>query len=324
MSEKLKVGDRVDRVMVVAKKVKRDFSGGKFLLFQFSDKDGILKGVCWDPTPEAEKKIRTDDIVRVEGEIQDYQGGLQLKVNHIEKLDEGQYDPSLFLPSSDRDTDRLYEYLIEVIGETGNSYIRGLLTSIFGDDGFKEKFLRAPAAKGWHHSYVGGLVEHVHDMTRIALAAAGIYPEVDRDLLIAGVLLHDLGKLDELSVNNHIEYSDMGRMLGHISMGVSFVDEYLGKMEGFPVELELRIKHMILSHHGQLQHGSPVVPMTLEALLLGYIDNLDAQVRGAAMVLEKTGGDSRWTEYVKLLDRFLYRGEAAAGGDEGEEVDRDG
>jgi len=314
VAEKLKVGDRVDRVMVVAKKIKRDFSGGKFLLFQFSDREGVLKGVWWSPSEEADRNINADDVVRVEGDVQDYQGTLQLKVNHIEKVDRGDFDPSIFLPTSARDTGTIYEEILGIIDSTANPHIRALLQAIFRDGGFRERFLLAPAAKGWHHSYVGGLAEHIHDMLKMSLAAASVYDEVDGDLLVAGVLLHDLGKLDELSVGNHIDYSDKGRLLGHISMGVSFLDEYLRGMEGFPFELELRLKHMILSHHGLLEHGSPVVPMTLEALLLNYIDNMDAQVRGAAMVLEKSSGDNRWTDYVKLLDRFLYRGSVA--GDE--------
>ncbi|HSG28164.1 MAG TPA: HD domain-containing protein, partial [Candidatus Krumholzibacterium sp.] len=176
------------------------------------------------------------------------------------------------------------------------------------------RFLKAPAAKGWHHSYVGGLVEHVGDMLRIAAAVSPVYPEVDRDLLVAGVLLHDLGKLSELKVSNHIEYSDRGRLLGHISMGVAFIDEYLRGMDDFPAGTEMSLKHMILSHHGQLEHGSPVLPMTVEALLLGYIDNMDAQVRGALMTLGRGGGEGNWTDYVKLLDRFLYRGASGDGG----------
>jgi 3'-5' exoribonuclease len=139
---------------------------------------------------------------------------------------------------------------------------------------------------------------------------ADVYPEIDRDLLVAGVLAHDLGKVEELEVTNRIDYSDAGRLLGHITLGTAFIDERIRGVAGFPPELALKLKHMILSHHGQLEHGSPVVPMTIEAILLHYIDNLDAQARGALQTLDKdTGRFGRWTEYVKLLDRFLYRGD---------------
>ena len=319
MAERINVGDRVDKVMVVAKKVARDYSGGRFLLLQFSDSEGVLKGVYWGVPYSVENSVMTNDILTVQGEVQEYQGALQIKVNSLEKLSSEEFDPTLFIPSSSRDTGAVYEEILAVTGKVENPYIRELLDAVFGNDSFRERFLKAPAAKGWHHSYVGGLAEHLFDMLKIALAVAEVYPEVDRDLLIAGVLLHDLGKLAELSVTNHIDYTDRGRLLGHISIGVEFLDEYLRGMEEFPVELELRLKHMILSHHGRLEHGSPVLPMTLEALLLGYIDNMDAQVRGALMSMERGGGEGNWTDYVKLLDRFLYRGGKDTGDEAGED-----
>ncbi|MBN1163317.1 MAG: HD domain-containing protein [Candidatus Krumholzibacteriota bacterium] len=323
MSGAYKIGDTVERVMVVAKKVRRDFTGGKFLLFQFSDREGVLKGVYWDPSFEAETKIKVDDIVRVKGEIQDYQGSMQLKVNWIEKLDENEYNPAVFLPVTSRDTDQIYDDILKMIASVNNEHIRALLQTIYGTESFRKDFLTAPAAKGWHHSYIGGLAEHVYDMATIANDIAEVYREADRDLLLAGVLLHDIGKLEELSVTNHIHYSDRGRLLGHICLGVEFLDEYLRGLNDFPPELETVLKHLILSHHGKLEHGSPVVPMTIEALLLNYIDNLDAQIRGALMELEKGGPhESSWTNYVKLLDRFIYRGQelegtAAEGEDDG-------
>ncbi|MBN2071985.1 MAG: HD domain-containing protein [Candidatus Krumholzibacteriota bacterium] len=323
MPENLKVGDSVNRIMVVAKKVKRDFSNGRFFLFQFSDKDGTVKGVWWDPAREADK-IKADDVVRVTGEIQEYQGALQIRVNYVELLAEGQYDPSAFLPSSSRDLDSLYSGIMEIIADVKNSDIARLLDTIFSDDQFRMRFLKAPAAKGWHHSYVGGLAEHLHDMARIAVSVSDVYEEVDRDLLLAGVFLHDLGKMSELSVSNHIDYSDRGRLLGHISMGVELLDEYLRGIGDFPTDLEVRLKHMILSHHGQLDHGSPVVPMTIEAMLLSYIDNLDAQVRGSLMVLGNSTGEGNWSDYVRLLDRFIYRGDGAGEAPGEEEGDEDG
>lgn len=324
MAKALNIGDRIDRVMIVAKKVRRDYTGGKFLLFQFSDREGTLKGVWWEPSKEAEDNIKANDVVRVEGEIQEYQGAPQLKVSGIEKLSEEDFDPSLFLPVSSRDLDAIYSSIMGSIEKMESRPLRLLLQTIFSNEGFRMRFLRYPAAKGWHHAYVGGLAEHVSDMLLLADAAAGVYEQVDRDLLTAGVLLHDVGKLEELTVTNHIDYSDRGRLFGHISLGVSFLDEYLRGIEDFPADLEMRLKHMILSHHGQLDHGSPVVPMTVEAMLLSYIDNMDAQVRGAIMAMDKNGGEGSWTEYIRLLDRFIYRGEGSEEDDGGEEVEEDG
>ncbi len=315
-----KVGDRVDKVMVVAKKVRRDFSGGKFLLFKFSDREGWLNGVLWDPPAEIESGIRVNDIVRVRGEIQDYQGSLQLKVSTMKKLDRGEFDPSEFLPVSPKPADQVYDALLKVIASVNDEHLRGLLQAVFEDEGFKKIFQKAPAAKGWHHAYVGGLAEHIHDMVQIALRTAEIYDSVNRDLLIAGVLLHDIGKLEELALTNHIDYSDEGRLLGHIALGFEMLESYLTGMESFPDHLKLELKHMILSHHGSLENGSPVVPMTVEALLLHYIDNMDAQVRGTLQVLVKSGSeDGNWTEYVRLLDRFIYRRREGAYGQEEED-----
>jgi 3'-5' exoribonuclease len=308
MTDRMAVGDRVERVMVVSKKIRRDFSGGKFLLFQFSDRDGVLKGVWWEPTREADTSIGVNDVVRVGGEITDYQGSLQLKVAWLEKLEEGQYDPSIFLPTTPRDGGEIFAEILDIVSSIGNGDLRQLLEGIFGREGFREGFLRAPAAKGWHHAWVGGLADHVIDMARLADRAAEIYPEVDRDMLMAGVLLHDIGKMEELSVTNHINYSDRGRLLGHITLGSEMLECAVREMPGFPEELAMRLKHMILSHHGNLEHGSPVVPMTVEAMLLHYLDNLDAQVRGTLTMIDKNGGEGGWTEYVKLLDRFIYTG----------------
>ena len=305
----LKVGDKVDRVVVVAKKVRREFPGGKFLLFQFTDRDGTLRGVLWDPPDPVADSIRTDDIVRVKGEIQEYQGSLQLKVGRIEKIEEGEYDPALFLPVSSRSVDEIYNDILQMISGVYDEHLRSLLETIFNNEMFKSNFLRAPAAKGWHHAYVGGLAEHIYDMARLAMKTADIYVEVDRDLLLAGVLLHDIGKIQELSVKNHIEYSDMGRLIGHIALGLEFLGDYMRGIDRFPEETAMRLKHMILSHHGSLENGSPVKPMTIEALLLHYIDNMDAQIKGALHVLEKdTRKSESWTEYVRLLDRFIYKG----------------
>lgn len=320
MQAGLKVGDRIDRVVVVAKKVRRSFSGGTFFLFQFSDKDGSMKGIMWDPPVDVEESVRVDDVVRIAGEVQEYQGSLQVKVGAMERMDPEQYNPSLFLPVSERDVEDIYVALLGFIDALSNDALRNLLNTIFGNAEFKKSFMQAPAAKGWHHSYIGGLAEHVYDMVRLGLRAAEVYPEVDRDTLVAGILLHDLGKIQELSVTKHIDYSDRGRLLGHITMGVEFLDEYLRGLGHFPAELERHLKHIILSHHGSLENGSPVLPMTVEALLVHYLDNLDAQVRGTLQVLER-GGDGNWTEYVRLLDRFIYRG---AVGEEPDERGRGG
>jgi len=314
-----KAAERVERVMVVARKDWRDSVNGRFLLFQFSDKDGPLKGVLWQPTEEIDREIQINDVVRIKGEMKSYQGAYELHVASIVKLGENEYDVAQFVPVASEEPRDLYEGIAAVVSGISNEHLRKLLENVFADEEFRARFLRSPAARVWHHSYIGGLAQHVRDMASIAMRAAEVYPEADRDLLLSGVLLHDLGKVYELEVTNRIDYSDNGRLIGHIVLGVELIDERIRAIEGFPPELALRLKHMILSHHGALEHGSPVVPMTIEAILLHYIDNLDAQARGTLQVLDKeTARFGKWTEYVKLLDRFIYRGEETQGGDERE------
>ena len=305
-----KVAERVERVMVVARKDWRESVNGRFLLFQFTDRDGPLKGVLWQANEEIDRAINVNDVVRIKGELKAYQGAFELHVANIVKLAEDEYDPAQFIPASKERTDEVHGQILGMISAMENVHLRTLLAGIFEDAEFAGRFLRAPAARVWHHSYLGGLAQHVRDMALIAGRVADVYPEIDRDLLVAGVLAHDLGKVEELEVTNRIDYSDAGRLLGHITLGTAFIDERIRGVAEFPPELALKLKHMILSHHGQLEHGSPVVPMTIEAILLHYIDNLDAQARGALQTLDKdTGRFGRWTEYVKLLDRFLYRGD---------------
>jgi 3'-5' exoribonuclease len=313
-----KAGERVERVMVVARKDWRESVNGRFLLFQFTDKDGPLKGVLWQPTDEIDRTIKVDDVVRIKGELKQYQGAYELHVASIVRLAENEYDPAQFLPTASGRMEGVYEEIVGLVTSIENEHLRSLLQRIFANDEFKERFMRSPAARVWHHSYIGGLAQHVRDMARIAGRAAEVYPEIDRDLLIAGVLVHDLGKVDELQVTNRIDYSDSGRLLGHIVLGVETIDQHIRAIEDFPAELALKLKHMILSHHGSQEHGSPVVPMTPEAILLHYIDNLDAQVRGTLQTLERDVGHfGKWTEYVKMLDRFIYRGDETDDGSSG-------
>ncbi len=307
-----KAAERVERVMVVARKDWRDSVNGRFLLFQFSDKEGPLKGVLWQPTEEIDRDIQINDVVRIKGEMKQYQGAFELHVGSIVKLGEKEYDAAQFVPVAAEETSDLLREILAAVSSVRNEHLRALLDRIFADEEFKPGFLKAPAARVWHHSYIGGLAHHVRDMAAIAMRAAEVYPEIDRDLLLCGVLVHDLGKVQELEVTNRIDYSDCGRLIGHIVLGVEFLDARMREIEGFPTELSLKLKHMVASHHGSLEHGSPVVPMTIEAILLHYIDNLDAQARGALQVLDKEPARSgRWTEYVKLLDRFIYRGDRA-------------
>jgi 3'-5' exoribonuclease len=305
----LQVGEAVDNVFVLKKMVERDSGGNPFLLFQFGNSTGTLNGVMWGGVERVVRQVRVGDVIRVRGEIQEYQGGLQVRVHRLDPVDEKDLDPSRFLPRSVRDAEKILETLSERARSIQDIDLRRVVAAFFEDDAFLDRFASAPAGRAWHHSYLGGLAEHVHDMLRLADTVMEIYPEIDRDLLVAGVLLHDIGKLDELRSDRSIEYTDEGRLLGHVVIGLRMLDEQIARIDGFSPETALRLRHLVASHQGGGEQGSPKVPMTLEALALHFVDDLDAQMTGARQVIggrNRTSG--RWTEYVRLLDRAFYLG----------------
>lgn len=306
----LRTGQTIEDVFVLKKMVEREYNGNAFLLFQFGNATGTLNGVMWGRVEPVVERFRVGDIVRVRGEMQEYQGLLQVRVHRVDAIDESRFDRSSFLPQSSRDM----RSLMDAIGEFASSIVdedyRRLVAVFYQDPAFLEAFERSPAGRAWHHSYVGGLAEHVHDMLQLADKAAEIYPEINRDLLITGILLHDIGKLTELEADGSIQYTDEGRLVGHILIGLRMIDREIEKLSGFPQKKALLLRHMVASHQGRGDQGSPKVPMTLEALLLHYIDDLDAQVTGARQVVRgHRPSAGSWTEYVKLLDRAFFVGD---------------
>jgi 3'-5' exoribonuclease len=228
-------------------------------------------------------------------------------VRDLEPVEED-LDPSDFLPATRRDTQKMYER-IKDLGRTINSeHLRGLIESFWQDDGFVERFKKAPAAKKMHHAYIGGLLEHSLSLGLLADKVAGHYSGLDRDLLIAGAILHDIGKVSEFTFNTSIDYSDQGRLLSHIVIGVEMLEEKIKHIPDFPGETALLLKHMLVSHHGSREMGSPEPPKTLEAVLLNYLDDIDAKINGIREFMDNQDAEATWTAYHKPLERFFYRG----------------
>lgn len=304
-------GMRVQGVFVVKKKVCREQPGGsRFLLFQFADRTGTINGVMWDRIDDVESGVAAGDLAHLTGDVQMYQNTRQVRVQRLVRADPAAYDLSDFLPTSRQDLDALYERLLAAVDAVGDPYLRRLYGELFRDPDVRQRFRCAPAGKGWHHAYVGGLLEHVTDMLQLGEVLARQHPELDRDLLVGGILLHDIGKIEELTFKSHIEYTNAGRLVGHLVQGCVLVSRFMDRIDGFPEELRTRVLHMIVSHHGAVDRGSPKPPMTLEATLVHLIDHLDSQAHGVEQVVARSVGDDGWSEHVKLLDRYFYRGSA--------------
>ncbi|MEW5946834.1 MAG: HD domain-containing protein, partial [bacterium] len=235
---------------------------------------------------------------------------LQIIVKNARLSAAGEYDPSDFLPAAQTDAEELYAFILAEIKKIKNGNLKRLLESFFGDPEFKELFKRAPAAKSIHHSYIGGLIEHTTNCLKLGAALCEIYPRLNRELLLAGIMLHDVGKTREFSFDTKINYTDEGRLLGHITIGENMIRDRIKEIEGFPESLAGEFLHMIISHHGENMTGSPKRPKTAEACALHHLENLDAQTKRFLQIIESVtpGYRGAWTPYDRLLDRYLFRG----------------
>lgn len=308
----IKEKDHVSSPFLVARKDPGVSKTGKpYLALKLKDSSGEIEARVWDDVDALGGRFKKNDIVSVKGYAVSYQGGLQMNVSSIDVVPEGQYSITDMLPSSGKDNEAMARSLDEIIEGVKDAHIRGLLKSIFEDHDVRSRFIIAPAAKGMHHPYLGGLLEHVLSICGLAGLVAGHYGgAVNKDLLIAGAILHDIGKIYELSYEKAFDYTDEGRLLGHITIGIELVDRNIRRISGFPRGLEVLIKHMLLSHHGHLEFGSPKRPKTMEAIILYYLDDLDAKVSSVKALVEEESAEP-WTPYQKLFERFIYRGQRA-------------
>ncbi|MDI6704348.1 MAG: HD domain-containing protein [bacterium] len=312
----LKIGEKVDSVYLVRKKEFKDFkdtSKGQFLRLEIGDKTGRISAVVWDNVEKVGGVFDTDDFVHITGRVGLYENTKQIIIESLERSDSSKCNPEDFIKRTDKDIDALLDEIKGEIFMIKNPALQRLLSSFFDDIAFIEKFKLAPAAKLWHHAYLGGLIEHTHQVLSLCKGICPFYPKVDSDLLKSAAILHDIGKIEELKYCGFIDYSSKGRLLGHIIISDNLVKERIREIDNFPPELEMRLRHAILSHHGEEDIRSPRVPMTIEAVILHSVDNLDAKVSGFIKEMEK---DNRkeWTDYIKLIDRFIYIGKEDEGG----------
>lgn len=309
----IRAGDRVDDIFVLSEKIlsqKKD--GNNFLNVTLSDKTGTIKGVVWDNVDQIAAGITSGDFAHVNGSVSDYRGTLQVVIKNMEPFSPDRVDPSDFLPQTSRDIEGMFERLVKRMDSITTDYLKALIDAFFKDKEFVNKFKTAPAGKKMHHAYIGGLLEHTLSMVSLADKIAGHYSGIDRDLLLSGAILHDIGKIDEFEYQFKIDYSDKGRLLNHIVIGIKMVDDKLSGIEHFPEDQMLLLKHLIVSHHGTREFGSPEPPKTIEAVLLNYIDEIDSKVNAIRDFIASEDPDETWTSYHRLLERHFYKGKKSA------------
>lgn len=305
-------GDLVSDVFILSEKnlaTKKD--GNSYLHVSFSDKTGEIKGVVWDNVEQITQSSHAGDVVFVEGNTSEYKGILQLVVRSMETCSEETTDPEDFLPTTKRDIEEMFERLLMICDSVEKAYMKDLFKVFWDDRDFVIKFKKAPAAKKMHHAYIGGLLEHTLSMASLVDKVAGHYRGIDRDLLIAGAIFHDIGKIAEYTYRFQIDYSDKGRLLSHIAIGLEMLNEKLDIIDNFPDEQAMLLKHLIVSHHGAREFGSLEPPKTIEAVLLNYIDEIDAKVNGIRDFMDKEDIGETWTSYHRLLERHFYIGQGA-------------
>lgn len=294
--------------LVQSKDVREGKTGKKYMSLTLMDSTGEIDARMWDNVETASVVFERDDFVRVEGETQEYQGKQQLIVHRVKKALDDEVELKDFLPASKRDPAEMFAELQAIVAGLGNAHLKALLGAVFSDARIAEGFRTAPAAKSIHHAWLGGLLEHVLSMCEIARGVGQHYIAVgypvDLDLLLSGVMLHDIGKIDELNYARSFSYSTPGQLLGHIVMGVQMIEEKLRALPDFPPKLRMLLEHMILGHHGQIEFGSPKLPVFLEALLLAQIDNLDSKMATMLSSLERDRDpEAEWAGYNPALER---------------------
>jgi len=305
----LKEGDWVEEIyLVTGKQISTAKNGVTYLSLKLADRTGEIDGRLWDNADAIAGKFEREDFVRIKGVASNYQGSMQIKMKTLEKVDESRVDVANFLESTPRNIDEMVKELNAFAGSVANTHLRQLMLAFLNDTAFMTVFKRTPAAKTLHHNYIGGLLEHVVELVALSRDVAKHFPSIDMDLLTVGAFLHDIGKVKELAVRKSIEYTTEGRLLGHISLGYEMVAEKIGAIPAFPPELTMLLKHIMLSHHGEYEFGSPKRPKIQEAIVINYLDDLAAKINNFQATLKKEGvAEGGWTAYSKMHDRYLYR-----------------
>jgi len=314
----LQAGSSVDSTFLVMEKELKEFVSkeGHYLQVKFGDNTGSIWAKCWDKAEKVAALFEPGDVVRIKGVVDSFRGRVQLifEPDGIARSTEP-YDLTEFLPTTSKNIDLLFDEIVKGAESMKNEYLKRVILSFLNDPDFVDSFKKAPAAKIHHHNYIGGLLEHTQSVTEVCETITRLYPELDRDLLLAGAILHDVGKTAAYEYTFRIDVTEEGGLVDHIVLGYRMVEDKIKRIEGFPDELRLRLLHLILSHHKYGEWGSPVKPLFAEAEALCHADMLDSQVREFLQVQkheEAKGKEGAWSDFSRRLNRFVYLGRSRA------------
>jgi 3'-5' exoribonuclease len=311
----LKDGDSVEEVYVLAdKQLRANRNANLYLLTGLRDRSGVMNGLMWNVTEELVANYDAGDFVQVRGKVQLYQGSLQIILTNVQTVAAETLNLDDFEQRPSQDTDRMLARMREILQSIDEPSVKALMECFLIDEELMRSFTRAPAGVKAHHAYHGGLLEHVVNMLETAVRIADLYPAIDINLLLAGIFLHDLGKVREMAFDTSFTYTDEGQLLGHLIIAIEMLTRKINEAEKltgepFPEEIALRLKHMIASHHGNYEFGSPKLPMTPEAIALHHLDNLDAKVHEFSRTIDgDPNSQSHWTPFIPRIDRKLFKG----------------
>jgi 3'-5' exoribonuclease len=293
--------------LVKSKELRNKKTGGQFALITLSDKTGDITGQWWDNFEDTIDTFDRDDIVFARGQVTVYRNHLQLSIHRMRLCQEREYSLTDYFATTKYDVEEMFAELMAIIGEFKNEYLRRLLQSIFADENTARKFKKAPAAKTMHHPYLGGLLEHSLSLVKLCRKVGEHYDGIDVDLLQTGAVLHDFGKIDELAYDRAFGYTDDGQMIGHLVMETIMVADHIKQIPDFPDELRRHLLHMLLTHHGKLEYGSPKLPSTPESLMLAYLDDLDSKVEAMMRLMVEPQVEGAWTRISPMFERPIYR-----------------
>jgi len=309
---KIEPGEVIDGIYMVKEPILRSTTRGDLYIAMFlCDRTGQLNGRMWQAAEAIYKALPKPGLIHIQGRSELYQNNLQIVVNSVSVVDASKIDLQDFLARTDKDTDQMFEEVKKIVGRIKNPQLKALVGEILADAELMEKFRNSPAAVKIHHDYLGGLLEHTHNMLRVAMAILPLYPQVQADLVLVGIFLHDIGKTEELSYEMAFSYTDSGQLIGHIAQTLLMINKKADalKAKGAPIDKQIldTLGHIILSHHGEYEFGSPKLPATPEAFMVYYIDDLDAKVSQVTTAIENEPGESDWTAWKSALQTRLYR-----------------
>jgi 3'-5' exoribonuclease len=306
--------ETVDEIYLISEKqLRTNRNGNLYLQMRLADRTGSVTAMLWNANDHVYNSVENGDYVRVQATTQFYNGALQLIAQRIERIEPAGVDEGDFVTLQGSEIDKLVTRLGEMLRGINNHYLRCLAESFLMDEELMDKFTRAPAGIKNHHAYRGGLLQHVVSLMELTAVVAPLYPDLDRDMLLMGAFLHDIGKVDELTYERDLGYSDEGQLLGHLVIAVGMVDRKVRQAadlcgEAIPEDVLLHLKHIILSHHGEYEFGSPRLPMTQEAIALHFLDNLDAKLHMVSQLIQADANtESNWTPFQASLGRKLYK-----------------